>query len=118
MGVFRINSIAAIEPPAEDLTLKARLPCVAVTAPIQSIGNDAPVANDEPSLLMVNEYGCLRWGLIRSAYYNKLVNESDVVDIYKEWKDTSEFLVLSVKAEVVTPSLTHEGSGQIGRAHV
>jgi len=96
-----------------DYTLKAQLPCVAVTAPIQSIVTDAPVANDEPSLLMVNEYGCLRWALIRSAYYSKLVNENDVVDIYKEWMDTSEFLVLKLTKKIVIPSLTPEGSGQI-----
>ena len=92
---------------------KALLPCVAATVPIQSSGNAAPVQPDELPLLMVNEYGCLRWSLIRSAYHGNLIDENDVVDIYKEWKDTSEFLVLKGKKEVQIPSLTPEGSGQI-----
>lgn len=62
---------------------------------------------------MVNEYGCLRWSLIRSAYYADLINENDVVDIYKEWRDTTEFLVLKGKKEIQIPSLTPEGSGKI-----
>jgi len=67
----------------------------------------------EPELLMVNEYGCLRWSLIRSSYYANLINENDVVEKYKEWKNTTEFLVLKGKRKVEIPSLTPEGSGKV-----
>jgi len=72
------------------------------------------LSDTDLSLLLGNEYGCLRWSLIRSAYYGNLISENDIVDIYKEWKDTSEFLILKVTAEIRIPSLTPEGSGQLG----
>jgi len=60
---------------------------------------------------MVNEFGCLRWSKIRSAYWMGLIDINDIVDIYKKWKNAAEYAMLKGTRQIDTPSLTPEGPG-------
>lgn len=41
-----------------------------------------------------NSYGHYRWHKIRAAYFDKVIDIPLVVDIFKEWRDASEFFML------------------------
>ena len=42
----------------------------------------------------LNNQGCYRWNKIRAAYFNEFINVDRVVDLYKKWKDQTEYLWL------------------------
>ena len=41
-----------------------------------------------------NSYGHYRWHKIRAAYFDKVIDRPMVVDIFREWRDASEFFML------------------------
>lgn len=48
-----------------------------------------------------NDYGSLRWGKIRGQYRYGYIDLVDVIDIYEEWRDDSEFIVRKGKRNIV-----------------
>lgn len=53
-----------------------------------------------PFVELVNDYGTLRLKAVRCAYFNEqVVDLPGVVNLYKEWRDTSEHIVLSYDEE-------------------
>jgi len=51
-------------------------------------------------LALANEYGILRLKAVRDAYFNEQGLElPEVVDCYKEWRDTSEHIILAYTEE-------------------
>lgn len=41
-----------------------------------------------------NSSGCYRVGLVRSAYFSNAIDVDRVVDLYKKWRDNSEYMFL------------------------
>ena len=51
-----------------------------------------------------NGFGSIRWWRIRSAYYDNIINEDQVTDLYCKWRDASEYFMvngLNSSSEVV-----------------
>jgi len=46
-----------------------------------------------------NSFGSIRWNLIRRGYEDRIININDVLRLYIEWRDTSEYLVLDAYNE-------------------
>jgi len=42
----------------------------------------------------LNSYGFYRWHIIRSAYWDGVIDEGFVTDLYCKWRDTSEYFML------------------------
>lgn len=59
-----------------------------------------PVTPLKVLLNLANDYGIIRQKAVRSAYfYDEGMDLPDVVDVYREWRDTSEHIVLSYDEE-------------------
>mgnify|MGYP001229395295 CR=1 FL=1 len=41
-----------------------------------------------------NEYGMYRWHLIRAGYWDGIINEDVVTDLFIDWRDTPEYFML------------------------
>ena len=41
-----------------------------------------------------NNQGCIRWNFIRQGYFSNLIDQSHVLDLYKEWRNDPEYLWL------------------------
>lgn len=43
----------------------------------------------------LNSYGAYRWNRIRAAYWDNVIDENFVTDLYTDWRDTSEYFMLN-----------------------
>jgi len=41
-----------------------------------------------------NDKGFIRWSLIREAYHNRILDVDDVVSLYRNWRDQSEYFLM------------------------
>jgi hypothetical protein len=65
-----------------------------LTSPITQKHNYENIFLASYDSFLCNEYGSLRWRFIRRHYFSKNLTIKDIIDIYPEWRDDSEFFIL------------------------